>query len=317
MGKRKKPIWPNFLVIGAGKCGTTSIDQYLKQHPQVFMSPVKEPNFFGLELKSENDFSFDEDELKFYLSSVTDIDSYQGLFDDVRDEIAIGEVSNTYLYHEDALSNIKKHVPHVKLIAIFRQPAERLYSRFLHLARDNRLPTEEFSDCLNEDSIWWQRDDLVKEGFYYKHLSKFYDHFDSSQIKVFLYENLRGNPQGMMNEIFEFIGVDKEFVPDSSVKFNTSGFVKNSTMDGLIGYNSWLVKGLKKIMPKRLFETIKNSLGIQKIVSNMRQKNLARPKLDEGMKNKLTAIYESDIRNLSKLINRDLSHWMTSNKHEQ
>lgn len=306
----KSEVWPNFLIIGAGKCGTTSIDFYLKQHPEIFMSPVKEPNFFGLELLSEEHFNYDEKQLDFFRSSITDRDDYLALFEEVKEEKALGEVSNTYLYHEHAGNQIKKHIPDVKLIAIFRQPAERLYSRYLHLARDQELPTSSFSDCLDKNTIWWERDDLVKEGFYFKHLSKFYDLFDESRIKVFLYEDLNNNTESVLKEIFEFLEVDSGFSPDTSIRYNPSGFIKNKYYDRLIGADGMIKKALKSVMNDDVFEKFKFNPLVRRMVTKIHKSNLEKPKLDETLKRQVTDIYKQDIEQLSLLINRDLSHWL-------
>jgi len=303
-------IWPNFLIIGAGKSGTTSLDFYLEQHPEVFMSPVKEPNFYGYELHQETDFSSAPDELAYYQQSVTDKASYLQLFSEVESEKAVGEISNTYLYHKNACTRIKKYIPEAKLIAIFRQPAERLYSRYLHLARDNRLPTENFADCLDKSTIWWQRNDLVKEGFYYRHLSKFYDEFPKDQIKVFLYDDLKNDTAGLMREIFEFLGVDPGFSPDTSVKYNSSGFVKSKNYDKVFGYNGLIRQTAKKLVPGRIYQTLRRNPVAQKALTKVREKNLHKPKLSPELKREVTNIYREDIEKLSALVEKDLSHWL-------
>jgi len=305
-----KEIWPNFLVIGAGKSGTTSLDYYLDQHPDIFMSPVKEPNFFGFELANEEDFESNPTELNYYRQSVTKLEDYLNLFEGVTNETAIGEISNTYLYHENAPLRIKKWVPNAKLIAILRQPAERLYSRFLHLARDNRLPTQSFSDCLDKESIWWERNDLVKEGFYFRNLSKFYDHFPKEQIKVFLFDDLRNKSDDLVAEIFGFLGVNKDFKPNTSVQYNSSGFVKNKYYEYVLGHNSIPKRILENIIPTESFKKLKKNQKVQKILTKTRERNLHKPKLDPETKASVTSIYKEDILKLSELIGRDLSHWL-------
>ena len=302
--------WPNFLIIGAGKTGTTSIDYYLDQHPEIFMSPEKEPNFFGFELNSESDFKNDPTELDYYRESVTDLESYLDLFSDVKDEKAIGEISNTYLHHENACKRIKKWIPDAKLIAVFRQPVDRLYSRYLHLARVNQLPTKKFSDCLDKNSIWWRRNDLIKEGFYYRHLSKFYQEFPEENIKVFLYEDLKKDSSKLMYELFEFLRVDPDFKPNTSVVYNSSGFIKNENYESVLGHNGIVKKVFEKILPDQIITSLKKNQVMQKVVTKIRAKNLKKPKLQPELRRRVTEIYQSDIEKLSSLINRDLSSWM-------
>src|ERR687894_3261543 len=112
---------PNFFIIGAQKAGTTSLYYYLKQHPQIYMSPRKEPHFFkGMhsELRKSGRG----------LPPVTDLGDYQALFRGVTDEKAIGEASASYLYSPKAPALIKSSIPDAKLIAVLRNPADRAYS---------------------------------------------------------------------------------------------------------------------------------------------------------------------------------------------
>lgn len=300
---------PNFLIVGAGKSGTTSLDNYLKQHPKLFLSPVKEPNFFAYEKIDLN--TLDKDAVQHYHDSVTDINSYYELFSTSNEEQLLGETSNTYLVVEGAVDSIKSHIPEVKVIAILRQPTERLYSRYLHLAREDRLPTKNFEDVLDKSSLWWVRNDLVKEGWYYKNLSRFFDQFPKDQIKVYLTEDLKSDPQKVLSDIFEFLNVEDFDKIDFSVNFNKSGFIKNKAYDNVLGHNSMIKKGLKSLIPKKLYSKIKEIMWLQKGVNNLRDYNLSQPKLDKELKKKVTNdIYKEDILKLEKLIGRDLSHWL-------
>src|SRR5688572_28202432 len=77
---KKHELLPDFLIIGAGKSGTTSLDKYLKQHPEIFIPRVKEPNFFGYENSKIEDFEGDFQEIKHFKESVTNFDEYINLF---------------------------------------------------------------------------------------------------------------------------------------------------------------------------------------------------------------------------------------------
>lgn len=300
---------PNFLIIGAGKSGTTSLDNYLKQHPKLFLSPVKEPNFFAYEDIDLN--TLDKDAVQHYHDSVTDMDSYLDLFKESTNDQILGETSNTYLVLGNSVDTIKKHIPNVKLIAILRQPTERLYSRYLHLAREDRLPTKEFEDVLDKSSLWWVRNDLVKEGWYYKNLSRYYDAFPKENIKVYLNEELKKDPQKILSDIFSFLEVEDFDQIDFSVNFNKSGFIKNKAYDNVLGHNSVLKKGLKSMIPTGIYEKIKNVMWLQKSVNNLRDRNLVQPKLDPELKDRITQeIYKEDILKLQELIGKDLSHWL-------
>ncbi len=310
MSEEKTLKYPNFLILGAGKSGTTSLFHYLNQHPQVYMSPIKEPDFFAVEGEKEVSPEEDPEGLYHYPWAVRDLEGYKNLYKDVSDEIAVGESSTMYLYKPKAPANIKKYVPHAKMIAIFRDPVSRLYSRYLHLAREDRLPTENFSDCLDKTSIWWRRDDLVQEGFFYKHLSRYFEMFDRKQFKIFLYEDLRKKPEEVMKEIYQFLGVDDSYKPNMDVRFNVSGVVKNRFLNRFIGQDSIFKKSIGRITPG-LWSKLSGSMLMQKMVGNLRAKNLGRPEIDQEVKRKLVEeVYKDDILKFQELINRDLTSWL-------
>lgn len=301
---------PDFLIIGAGKSGTTSLDNYLKQHPDIYISARKEPNFYGYELNTAKDFE-GSPELNHYSNSITNLSDYLKLFEPAALTQLKGETSNTYMYHKHAAERIKHYNPEIRLIAVLRQPAERLFSRFLHLAREDRLPSANFEDCLDRESIWWQRNDLIKEGFYGKHLSKFYNLFRADQIKVILYDEMRNDPDNTLKHIFDFLGIVDNINIDFSIEYNKSGFIKNKAVDALIGQNSRPKEFIKRLLPEMLFNSIKNAQLVQKKLNKARGKNLERPKLSSALKAKLThEVYKEDILKLSKLINKDLKHWL-------
>lgn len=300
---------PDFLIIGAGKSGTTSLNNYLKQHPDIYIHPFKEPNFFGYELYSYEDF-VNKKLLKHYRESITELNSYLKLFSGAKEGMKKGETSNSYLYLPDAPLNIKKHIPHVKLIAILRHPVDRLYSRFMHLCRENRQPDNTFINCLDTDSVWWKRNDLVPEGFYGKYLSRYYSLFDSNQIKVFLYEDLVNRPLETIMEMYRFIEVDENFTPDMSIRFNKSGLIKNKFINKLIGQNGLIKNFISFITPLSVYSKLKESNLLQKKVNDIRRRNLKVEKLDAGSRQLIIdKVYRDDIMILEELLQRKLN-WL-------
>jgi hypothetical protein len=309
---KKHALIPDFLIIGAGKSGTTSLDKYLGQHSQVFMCPRKEPNFFALANRSQQEFINDKQELKFYLSSVTKENEYLDLFINAKPGQKIGETSNTYLYHDSAPDMIAKYNSNMKLIALLRNPVSRLYSRYLHLARDNRLPSTNFADSLNKSSIWWKRNDLIPEGFYFKHLKKYYESFKENQIKIILTEDLKDKPWETLKTIFEFLGVKPDEKLDLSVEYNQSGIVKNSRFNKYFGSNGLLFSFLKTLTPTSFYDYAKNNPQLIKLINDFRNQNLYKPPLDSEIQIKLKEVYYNDMEALQKLIKRDLSHWLNT-----
>lgn len=217
---------PNFLIIGAAKSGTTSLYEYLKQHPQIWMSSVKETNFFALEGELLK-FCGSGDQNYINKFSITKIEDYLKLFQGVENKIAIGEASPLYLYHPMASRRIQHYIPDAKLIVILRNPVDRAYSSFLHLVRDGREPLRNFAQALQEEEVricnnWEHIWHYQQMGFYYIQLNRYFNTFSRQQIRVYLFEDFITNPVYMLKDIFQFLGVDDSFIPNLSIKHNVS-----------------------------------------------------------------------------------------------
>lgn len=300
-------VVPNFLIIGAPKAGTSSIYHYLKQHPEVYMSPVKEPHFFSFE-NEEINFQGPGDRERLQ-GTVTRWEDYLKLFASVGNEIAIGEASTTYLGNSKAPQRIKHYLPQVKLIAILRNPVDAAYASFLHLVRDGDETLPDFALALqqepariskNWEDIWHYKN----RGFYYSQIKRYFDLFEREQIQVYRYEDWQNNPQNILTQIYQFIGVKTDFKPDMSVRHNVSGMPKNATLNRLLLKPNPLKSTFNFFTPKPL----RNSMAtyLKKWNFNGYQK----PKLSIEIKQKLTQEYREEITKLQDLIEQDLSIWL-------
>ncbi len=296
--------FPTFLVIGAAKAGTTSVYRYLEQHPEIFVSRIKEPRFFALAGESL-DFRGPGD-ARAQLDAITTLEAYQALFDRAEAKLAAGEASVLYLQHPAAAASIARHLPAVKLIAVLRHPAERAFSAFLHRNRDGVEPLESFDEALDAEPrriadrwyYWWHYRD---HGYYHRNLARYYQLFDRSQIRVYLYEDLDRDPASVMRDVFSFLGVDDAFRPDVSVRHNPSGFPRSFRLQRWLSGRHPLKDALKSLIPEQWGH---------KIISWMQPKNLVRPTLPPETRARLVEGYREDIRRLQDLIDRDLSSWL-------
>lgn len=295
---------PNFLIIGVAKAGTTSLHYYLKQHPQIYMSSLKEPKFFAFE-GEELDFQGPaKDNIR--KNSVTTLEEYQQLFEGVTEEIAIGEASPIYFEHPKAAHNIKHHIPEVKLVVVLRHPAERAFSAFSHLVREG-YETLSFEEALQkeEDRInqkWIPLFYYKQIGFYYIHLKRYFDIFDREQIQVYLYEDLQDNCNSLLQNIYNFIGVDNSLIPDLSRK-NISGIPRSRLLYNLFAKENIIKSALKPMFSNQIRK---------KIYSVVTTKTLKpKPKLSLTTKSNLIEVYKEDILRLQDLIDRDLSSWLS------
>lgn len=291
---------PNFLILGAAKSGTTALHTYLQQHPQVYMTPEKETNFFA----------FAGDKLHFQgpgdqainTFSITHLEDYAAQFAAVTHETAIGEACPLYLYHPKAPDRIKDSIPNAKLIVILRSPVDRAYANFLHLVRDGREPHHNFAHALKDESQRIQNNwewfwHYSQQGYYATQLQRYCDRFSSEQLKIYLYEDLTQSPETLLKNIFQYLEVDTSFMPDMTIRPNKSGMPKNSLMHRMLTQPNPLKAMLKPFFPAHLRQKIQHQ-------------NLSKPKITPEMRQSLLTLYRDDILRCQDLIQRDLTPWL-------
>jgi sulfotransferase family protein len=272
---------PNFLVIGAAKGGTTSLYHYLRQHPDIYMSPMKEPNYFT-----------DEDQL-FGKRSVRSRSEYEQLFAAVNGEHAIGEATPRYLNAIGGVGRIQADVPGVRLIATLRQPAERGYSAYQMRFTDSRefQPAEEVLQPGNYQ---------FESGVYYPKLRRYFDTFPREQIKVILFDDLIARPRETVQSLFRFLGVDPDFPVDTSFRFNPTFSPRFVRLTRLFNATA---SSLARIAPWA------SGTGLG---TPLRRLLLRKPDpIPPALWQRLTDQYRDDILATGELIERDLSHWLT------
>jgi hypothetical protein len=314
---------PNFLIIGAAKSGTTALYHYLKQHPQIYMSPVKEPRFFAF--AGEKLAFCGPGDQRINDSSITDSELYRMLFAGVSSETAIGEASPVYLCSPKAAERIKHYIPEAKLIAILRNPVDRAYSHFMHHIRDGYEPITDFAQALAEEekriNANWEFTWHYKQcGFYYTQLKRYYDRFHQNQIKVYLYEDFNRDSCAVLRDIFRFLGVDETFIPDTSIRYNVSGVPRNKMLHAVLAGMKLLSRPTPVHAPRRPLDTgarwtrVLHSVffpnALRRIAIGLRNRNLVKPQLPPQIRRQLSAAYHEDILRLQSLIQRDLSQWL-------
>ncbi|MGK7948870.1 MAG: sulfotransferase [Xenococcaceae cyanobacterium] len=291
---------PNFLIIGAAKAGTTALHEYLQQHPQIYMNPTKETNFFVFEGEEINFQGPGDEALKDF--SITDLATYKAQFAGVTEEIAIGEACPSYLYHPQAATKIKQYIPNARLIVILRNPVTRAYANFLHIVRDDREPCRDFALALQAEAEriannWEWFWHYIQIGFYGKQLKHYYEIFPSSQIKVYLYEDLKENAIATLQDIFRFLEVDDTFVPNMALRPNKSGMPKNKLLHQILTKPNPIKTILKPLFPAKIRQKIQHQ-------------NLNTPQMSQEVRQQLLDLYRTDILHCQNLIQRDLSNWL-------
>lgn len=300
---------PNFLIIGAAKCGTTSLYNYLRQHPQVYMSPKKHTRFFAFDVENP-DFNGPGPEIPPVPYAITDPDVYHAMFAGAYSETAVGEASHSYMYQTQAARRIKEYDPGMKLVAILRNPAERTYSHHRQMIRDGREPVADFERALREEEgrireHWWPDFHYVQIGLYHEQLQRYFELFEHDQIRVYLYEDLSASPFAVLQDLFQFLEVDDEFVPETAIRYNASGVPRNRSLH-------WLLQRTRQVQPfVRRAVSESQYQRLLRLGSGLHNRNLTKPRISPEARKRVTDTYfRDDILKLQNLTGRDLSAWM-------
>lgn len=293
---------PNFIIFGGPKCGSTSLCNYLAQHPDIYISVKKEPNFF----------LYDEDEIIESRGQVNSLEYYEHFFakhpKKVQNEKALGEASVSYLSNEKAPERIYQKIPNVKLIAILRNPIDRLYSQYWFARRLYVEFQPTFAEAIMADQKGEYYKSYINDGFYGKHLAKYFELFPASQIKIFLFEDFVNDTVKVVQEVYRFLEVDENFLPDVSTKDAVSGVPYNRQFYNFI----YKPNAIKKVI-KSIIKPILPTLNQRKLWSKAVEKSLKKPQMNLEDRQKVLEIYKDDILILQDLIGRDLSSWLKIN----
>ncbi len=284
---------PNFIMIGVAKAGTTSFFHYLDQHPQIYMCPIKATNFFGYEDARNWKWMEEGDPPLLRNFPVRTFEEYEASFAGASTEIAIGEVSPQYFRCPTAAQRIHDSIPNVKLIVSLRNPADRAFSGFLMRTRRGDAVKGFYEELSPQSSH-------VKEGFYYRRLKRYLDIFPKDRIKIYLFEEFRKEPARIVADLYEFLGVATNFVPDTSTRHNPAGIPKIRLLNQLF-FHPTLINIAKSVIPE----------NIQGMAKRVQQQNLrAAPKLPAELRAELLNHYREDILKLQELVDHDLSVWL-------
>ena len=290
---------PNFLCVGAQKAGTTTLYQVLKQHPDIYLPEIKEPHFFD----------------EHYEKGVNWYE--ENFFSQYGKEKSIGEITPAYLYIDDVPQRIRDTLGEdVKLIFIFRNPADRAYSHYL-MSKFNGFEKASFEEVMEAEQRSTHRKiaeerrfSYKNRGFYGKQLEKYLEVFPKSNMLFLLFEELTSpDKDKVYKKIFQFLEVD-DLPLDFNIKSNTAKKVKNPLIQKLLTSSPWMSSLTKKLLPdadkrKRLRKKMK-SLN-QTAYTN--KANKLSPELKQLL---IKDYYLEDIKLLETLIDKDVSHWYKS-----
>lgn len=253
---------PNLFIVGEPKCGTTSLYYYLDQHPDIFMSPLKEPNFFCKDIHKESIKYWGSKKFNQYFLKFTRKD-YSKLFKNAKDEKILGEASVLYLISQVAAREIYLFNKKAKIVASFREPVSQQKSFYLQNIRSAVEDANRFEEALNLESKR-RKGERLPQGIYNpsqlyyseyikyaEHLKRFLNYFPRENIKVIIFDDLKNNTEAVYKEILSFLGVDDTFKCDFTIK-NKGGVPRSKKLREIVLHSHKIRKLSQKILPLKV-----------------------------------------------------------------
>ena len=303
---------PDFFIVGHPKCGTTAICEGLKNHSQVFMPAIKEPNFFALDRKKRPGAQTDEAPP----SHANRLDKYLDLFADAGDDQLAGESSVFYLWSPVAARSIAELQSAAKIIAILREPASLLNSLYLQFSQSGVETAKSFREAIELEESRRSTDrfpsllyaDYVK---YVEQIERYRAEFPADQILILLLDDLRRENQAVMGQIARFLEIDET---DSLVapKVNPTVRVRSTRLNRVTHYlrrrQNPVITGVKAsagaAFPRGTRRRAAISTGLNGLLYGEPRK------ADDQLMSSLRERFRPEVDSLSEYLDRDLvSEW--------
>jgi len=281
--------WPNFFIVGADKAGTSSLYSYLKEIPSIFMSPIKEPNYFSVKTISQNGL----------LKTIRDKKKYLALFKNVKDEKILGEASSSYLADPEAANLIHQVSPRAKILISLRDPAERIFSHYLMSRRLKIIKSTLYSEIqveLNKEEDKKNYKLFLYHGLYYENVKRYLDVFGTNNVNLIIFEEFIKNEKATIENILKFLNLKNDLKNFEPQIYNKYGIVRSPLAQKILQS-----KKLRRISEKFISPPKRRMLKEKFIL-----KEEEKPKMEENEKKLLINYYRDDVQKLKNLLGRKL-----------
>ena len=299
---------PDFFLIGAPKAGTSALHAALRQHPGLYLSPVKEPKYYLCgdspppTYKGPGDAHSNQE-------WIWQRERYLDLFKDAPAGALTGESTPFYLYNRDARRRIAVDRPDAKLIAVLRDPVDRAYSNWMHLWMDGLEPRADIVEAVRReqrriDAGWapfWHYQGL---GMYGRQIADLLDHFPREQLLLLRYRDMVDSPTATLDHVFDFLGVPPAEIREIP-RDNTRPFVHDGPRAKAIGPVIRIGATLGQFLPPRVWRSASKPL----VGSLHRGGRPERPKLTPAQRDALLEPHLPDIELLEKVTGESYADW--------
>jgi Sulfotransferase family len=295
---------PNFVVVGAAKCGTTSLFHYLKQHPDVFLPAKKELHYFAYDQLSKNAGGPGGDRIRAFACATRE--EYETHYREAGGHVAIGDISPSYFYYAEARERIKAELNGPKIVILLRDPIQKAHSQYMHLVRDN-LETLPFFDALMSEpertaSGWTAMWRYAESSLYYQRVRSYLEVFGEERVRIYLFEELSKNPEPVLETLFEFLGVSPRHEVDTGRVYNRSGQPRSRLLADFLTRSNPVTAAARRLLPEDFRDRIKNAM----LNLNTGPKDA----IDDRSRAYLRGYFADHVRKLERLLGRELG-WLS------
>jgi len=282
--------WPNFFIAGVPRAGTTSLYYYLKDIPEIYMSPEKEPNYFSIKTIPEDH----------PMVPIRNKRKYLELFKNVKDEKIIGEATPDYLADPDAPKLIHEVSPKAKILISLRNPIERLFSHYLMLKGVGGLPIsfhELIQKELNHEFNYGKFRLPLETSFYSKNVKRLIDIFGKDQVKIIIFEDLISEPKSVLLDILKFLDINTTLKNFKAEIYNPYSITRGKISQKIITNMKVRKFAKSRIIPMSARRFIRNKIFMKKQTKH---------KMNDSDRHFLEKYYIDDVKELKELLNREL-----------
>jgi hypothetical protein len=295
---------PNFVIIGAAKCGTTSLFQYLKQHHDVYLPVKKELHYFTYDHLSRNAGGPSGSRALDFACATRE--EYESHYREAASHVAIGEVSPSYFYFSEVSERIATELGRPKIVATLRDPVQKAYSQYMHLVRDN-LETLPFFDALmaEQERIaagWPAMWRYAESSLYADRIRKYLDVFGEDSVKIILFEELSKDPRRVLDDLSDFLKIASHEGIDTSRVYNRSGQPRSRFLADVLARQNPVTAAARRWLPEELRDRVKHAM----LNLNTGRKET----IDDRSRSYLREYFAGDLRELEGILGRRLS-WST------
>ena len=298
----------NLFIVGAAKCGTTSIHNYLGQHPDIFFPHVKEPNYYSsVDSRIKEHYLKPKKDKKYQYKIVRSSDVYFSLFEDSKNFKIVGESSTSYIWDKDAAQKIHNDFPEAKIIIMLRNPIKRAFSHYLMLRKSGQEKETDFYEALKTDKKrepkFWGKGAFLYEdlGFYYTQVERYYKVFKKENIKVIIFEDFVENAKKGLLDVFQFLQIDESKIDDVDFNRKHNQFVAHkSKLSRTIVQAINKAGSFKNLVPLSLRNRVKERFFF---------KSDSKPKMCDESQKYLNEVFKKEILKLEELLDINLEIW--------